>query len=134
MPTPAKISIPALAVAAILALPSTPPLHAETQLHESGLRVADGLDTVLANCTVCHSAKIIAQNHMSRERWDKTLNWMREQQGMQELAPNDRKIILDYLAENQGVGKTDGSAVQSVRAAPFKMYEYDYRPNPLFVE
>ena len=36
---------------------------------------------------------------MSRDRWDETLHWMTEKQGMGELPPTLRNLVLDYLAQ-----------------------------------
>jgi cytochrome c len=43
---------------------------------------------------------LVAQQGMTRERWDNVLEWMVEEQGMSEIEEPDRTIILDYLAEN----------------------------------
>lgn len=54
-------------------------------------------DIVLANCTGCHSEKLITQNRMSRKDWDKTITWMQKTQGLWELPSDFRMKILDYL-------------------------------------
>lgn len=101
-----------------------------SDLHESGLAAGMGLDLVLANCTVCHSADIIVQNRMSRSDWDRTISWMQKEQGLWELAPEDRNGILDYLAEYQGASTPVAKIKPNERKN--KMYQYDYRPNPLY--
>jgi cytochrome c len=53
-------------------------------------------------CSTCHSINLVKQQGLSRKRWDKTLNWMVEEQGMYELGPNEREIVLDYLAAHFG--------------------------------
>lgn len=63
-----------------------------------GLPPGDGREVVYYTCTACHSTRIILQQGMSRTRWDHTLDWMREKQGMPALPAEDREIILDYLA------------------------------------
>ncbi|WP_152415243.1 aldehyde dehydrogenase [Caenispirillum salinarum] len=65
-----------------------------------GLPEGEGRETVFYTCTACHSTGIITQQGMSRDRWDKLLVWMVEKQGMPELAPEDRDVVLDYLAEH----------------------------------
>jgi len=78
-------------------------------------------------CTPCHSAALILQNRMPRKRWDETLTWMQEKQGLEKLSPEKRNKILDYLEHTRGL---DGPKNQArPRANP--MYEYDYPPNPL---
>jgi hypothetical protein len=91
-----------------------------------GLVAAPGRDQVLAHCVACHATALITQNHMSRERWDATLTWMQETQGLWEIPSPDRAAILDYLAATQGVGAGSGAAEDSPWAAPL------YRPNPLW--
>ena len=101
-----------------------------TETHKSGLQTGNGLDLVLDNCTTCHSAEIILQNHMSRSDWNRTITWMQEEQGLWELELDDRKRIIDYLATYQG--KTSTSAETSKNAQKNKMYRYNYLPNPLY--
>jgi hypothetical protein len=50
-------------------------------------------------CVACHNFAIVAQQGMSRHRWDSTLDVMTERHGMQKLAGKDREAILDYLAK-----------------------------------
>jgi len=67
-----------------------------------GLVKAPGRAEVLANCTACHSTKLITQNRMSRERWDQTITWMQQTQKLWPLEPSVRTAILDYLEQTQG--------------------------------
>jgi cytochrome c len=53
-------------------------------------------------CDSCHSLTLVKQQKLSRATWDKLLVWMVEEQGMAEQAPEDRELILDYLAEHFG--------------------------------
>ena len=62
------------------------------------LFVAEGVETTYYACTACHSEMIVAQQGKTRKDWDKMLDWMVEEQGMSELAADDRETILDYLA------------------------------------
>ena len=63
----------------------------------TGLKAEDGFKTVQANCTACHSAKIITQNRATREGWKNMIRWMQEKQNLWDLGANE-DIILDYLA------------------------------------
>jgi cytochrome c len=45
---------------------------------------------------------IVVQQGLTRHRWDKTLTWMVEEQGMPEPDEDTRDLILDYLAEHYG--------------------------------
>lgn len=65
---------------------------------ETGLKIAPGWETVKANCLSCHSSKLIVQNRMSRESWEKSIRWMQETQGLANLYDNE-PVILDYLGK-----------------------------------
>lgn len=92
MRAPIFVGFAALAVAT-----SVPTGAAEDQWGD--LPSGEGRQEVLMYCSACHSTRIIVQQGMSRERWDDTLEWMVEEQGMSELDPKTREVILDYLAE-----------------------------------
>jgi hypothetical protein len=49
-------------------------------------------------CTACHGFKIVAQQGMSRERWDDTFNVMVKRHGMVDVQGEQREQMLDYLA------------------------------------
>jgi len=103
---------------------------AQEEINFQGLQVGKGIKLVLDNCTVCHSADIILQNHMSRKNWKKTIALMRQERGMANLKKHDQKIILDYLSKYQGI---DGNSISSktMRKKNNPMHDFDYRPNPL---
>lgn len=67
-----------------------------------GLPAGPGREEVFYICDVCHSLALVKQQGLNRARWDKTLKWMVEEQGMPELEPAERTMILDYLATNYG--------------------------------
>ena len=95
-----------------------------------GLPPVSGVELVIKNCTVCHSADIILENHMSRKAWDKTITWMQKEQGLWELNKEVRKIILDYLSKTQGI--SNNKVLRGpIRKNRNQMYEFDYRANPL---
>jgi hypothetical protein len=68
----------------------------------TGLVDADGLMTVVNNCTNCHSAKLVTQNRMNKERWNATIEWMQDTQGLWNLGGN-QEIIVNYLVKNYPV-------------------------------
>ncbi|MEQ9414877.1 MAG: hypothetical protein RIF39_13655 [Cyclobacteriaceae bacterium] len=72
----------------------------ENGIHvRTGLVDAEGLMTVVNNCTYCHSAKIILQNKMNTERWNATIKWMQETQNLGDLGSN-QEVIVNYLVTN----------------------------------
>ena len=72
----------------------------ENGIHvRTGLIEADGLMTVVNNCTNCHSAKLVTQNRMNEERWIATIRWMQETQNLWDLG-NNEVIIVNYLVTN----------------------------------
>lgn len=75
----------------------------ENGIHvRTGLKDAEGLMAVVNNCTNCHSADLVMQNRMNRERWIETIRWMQETQNLWNLGENE-DIILDYLVTNYPV-------------------------------
>jgi malonyl CoA-acyl carrier protein transacylase len=72
----------------------------ENGIHvRTGLVDAVGLMTVVNNCTNCHSAKLVTQNRMNKERWVSTIRWMQETQNLWDLGPNE-EVIVNYLVTN----------------------------------
>ncbi|WP_413616257.1 hypothetical protein MRB56_07625 [Halomonas cupida] len=69
---------------------------------DSGLVMAEGWETVKANCSVCHSISLATQNRGNRKYWADTIQWMQETQGLWPFAPEMEATILDYLAEHYG--------------------------------
>lgn len=72
----------------------------ENGIHvRTGLVDAEGLMTVVNNCTNCHSAQLVIQNRMNEERWISTIRWMQETQNLWDLGKNE-EIIVNYLVTN----------------------------------
>jgi hypothetical protein len=72
----------------------------ENGIHvRTGLVEAVGLTEVVNNCTNCHSAKLVTQNRMNKERWIATIRWMQETQNLWDLG-NNEDIIVNYLVTN----------------------------------
>lgn len=65
----------------------------------TGLVVSEHLDLVIANCTGCHSSKLITQFHTDRQGWLEKIRWMQQKQKLWDLGDSEPKI-LDYLAKN----------------------------------
>jgi hypothetical protein len=59
---------------------------------------AVGREDAFYGCTACHGFKIVAQQGMSRQRWDDTVDFMIRQHKMPAPSAQEREKILDYLA------------------------------------
>jgi cytochrome c553 len=55
-------------------------------------------DDAFYACVACHSFKLVAQQGMSRARWDDSITWMTERHKMPKLEGKDREAVLDYLS------------------------------------
>nr|WP_298415710.1 hypothetical protein [uncultured Halomonas sp.] len=88
----------ALVIAAFLPLAS----HAQETDPATGFVIDEGWQVVNANCTACHSAKLVTQNSGSRHRWEYLIRWMQKTQGLWQFQPEMENTILDYLAKHYG--------------------------------
>lgn len=86
--------------AGLLLTATVSPAHADDDTY--GLPPGEGLEDVQAYCGACHSLGLVVQQGLTREGWADLLQWMYDEQGMSELAPEEEKRVLDYLAENVG--------------------------------
>ena len=84
----------------LLALLATPATWADID-PGTGLVIAPGYQQVKAQCTVCHSGRLVAQNRADRDGWRQMIRWMQDSQGLWPLGEAEA-TILDYLAENYG--------------------------------
>ena len=76
------------------------PEKIENGVHlRTGFIDAIGMQETITNCTSCHSAQLVIQNRMNKERWQTTIKWMQETQNLWELGDNE-DIIIDYLVKN----------------------------------
>ncbi|CAM4335647.1 monoheme cytochrome C [Zobellia nedashkovskayae] len=72
----------------------------ENGIHvRTGFVEGPGMMEIVQNCTNCHSAKLVIQNRMNKERWKATIKWMQETQNLWDLGENE-DIIIDYLVTN----------------------------------
>jgi hypothetical protein len=70
----------------------------EVKLQEPVFPRGPNVELVETTCIACHSARLVLQNRMSRERWDETLTWMQKKHNLPEFDSEDRLAILDYLS------------------------------------
>ncbi|GAB3545232.1 hypothetical protein [Spirosoma fluminis] len=68
---------------------------------ETGLAVDEHLMLVKAQCTACHSSKLILQSHFSREKWIERIRWMQRTQKLWDLGDSE-PTILNYLVKYYG--------------------------------
>lgn len=72
----------------------------------TGLKIAPGLDIVRAQCTGCHSSRMIIQYRATRDGWKERIRWMQQKQNLWDLGEAE-PVILDYLAKNYGPEKKE---------------------------
>ena len=61
-----------------------------------------GRDDTFYACTACHAFKLVAQQGLSRDKWDETFSYMTERHKMPEITGKDRMVMLDYLSTTFG--------------------------------
>ncbi|GGM97405.1 hypothetical protein GCM10010967_34000 [Dyadobacter beijingensis] len=66
---------------------------------ETGLIVDENLYMVKAQCTNCHSTKLISANRFTRDGWKQKIRWMQANHNLWELGDAE-KPVLDYLEKN----------------------------------
>jgi cytochrome c5 len=62
----------------------------------------EGRSLVVANCTACHSDKLVRQNRSTKEGWRELIRWMQKKQGLWLLDPQTEDTIVEYLASHYG--------------------------------
>ena len=68
----------------------------------SNLASGEGRDLVVANCTACHSDKLVMQNRSDSQGWRELIHWMQKKQGLWPLDPQTEDVIVAYLATHYG--------------------------------
>lgn len=58
----------------------------------------EGAEETYYACIACHSLRTVTNGGYSQLVWDELLDWMVEEQGMWELEPDERELILNYLS------------------------------------
>jgi len=75
------------------------------ELAKWGLPMDVGRDEVEIYCNACHSLRLVAQQGLSRDDWDELFGWMVEEQEMEEMPAEDRKLVLNYLSKHRGIDR-----------------------------
>ncbi|WP_337876190.1 cytochrome C-552 [Elioraea sp.] len=60
----------------------------------------EGREETFYTCTACHNTALIRRSGFTREQWDDLMDWMVTRQNMPPLEADQRKVIVDYLAEH----------------------------------
>lgn len=95
-----KPLLAALVGGMLLASPLAPsPAFADEPEEPTALPDGEGRDETFYSCTACHSTAIIRRSGFTRQQWDDLMDWMVEKQNMNPLEADQRKVIVDYLAE-----------------------------------
>jgi cytochrome c oxidase cbb3-type subunit 3 len=92
----------ALAVVALSAMTALPEEDMESVSVALGLR-AEGL--ILARCSVCHSADLITQQRLPRERWEATVDKMKHWGA--EISQDEQILLVRYLSARYHPGAPD---------------------------
>ena len=67
----------------------------------TGLVADEHLTLVVAQCTACHSSKLILQNRFTRDGWKEKIRWMQRTQKLWDLGASE-PVVLDYLVKYYG--------------------------------
>lgn len=90
---------------------------------DSGLVVDAGWETVRANCSACHSLKLVTQNRGNRETWASMILWMQKTQGLWAFDQVTETAILDYLARNYAPAASSRRAPLMPELMPVNPYQ-----------
>ena len=66
----------------------------------TGLKMTGDWEIVRANCTACHSGKLITQQRGSAQQWLTMIRWMQKKQNLWQFDPVTEEKIITYLADN----------------------------------
>ena len=66
----------------------------------TGLKMTGDWEVVRANCTACHSSKLITQQRGTAQQWLTMIRWMQKKQNLWTFDPDTENRIISYLAQN----------------------------------
>lgn len=84
---------------------------------ESGMINDPNLMMVKAQCTACHSSKLILQHRFTRAGWVERIRWMQKYHKLWDLGESE-KVVLDYLEKHYG--PENAANIGTFRRQPLK--------------
>ncbi|SKB97844.1 hypothetical protein SAMN05660293_03255 [Dyadobacter psychrophilus] len=75
------------------------PLDTTKTDKETGLVTDPNLYMVKAQCTSCHSSKLIIANRFTRDGWKQKIRWMQANHNLWDLGETEKQV-LDYLEKH----------------------------------
>ena len=66
----------------------------------TGLKMTGDWELVRANCTACHSSRLVTQQRGSSQQWLTMIRWMQKKQNLWQFDPDTERRIITYLADN----------------------------------
>lgn len=69
------------------------------------LFLAPGAEKAFIYCSACHSERIVTQQGLTKSDWEELLEWMVDEQGMDEISEPDYTTVIDYLSKNYGTDR-----------------------------
>ncbi len=108
MPRAAVLALALLALPAFVPAPLPPPLPAlgparAAEVEDpSVLPVGPGQEVTFYGCVACHNTAVIRRSRPTRGQWDGLMDRMVERHGMNPLEADERRVIVDYLAQHFG--------------------------------
>ncbi len=66
----------------------------------TGFKMTGDWEIVRANCTACHSSRLITQQRGTPQQWLTMIRWMQKKQNLWQFDPATEEKIIAYLAEN----------------------------------
>jgi len=85
--------------------PASKTIEEPDELTKWGMPMDVGREEVEVYCSACHSVRLVAQQGLTRDDWDELFDWMVEEQEMEEMPLEDRKLVLNYLSKYRGTGR-----------------------------
>lgn len=65
----------------------------------TGFKMGGDWELVRANCTSCHSAKLVTQQRGTPQQWLSMIRWMQATQNLWQFDPDTESRIVAYLSE-----------------------------------